>query len=854
MLTFRYLFTALVICMLVPLSACEVLQNLSLDDDDSSAADDDDSSAADDDDSSAADDDDSSAVDDDDSAQDSAIDGDGDGVPHELDCNDADPLVYPGAEERCDHYDNDCDGAVDEDDAVDAPNWYADTDGDGYGVAGSSRRACDAPHGHSAHAGDCDDDDAAFHPGATEADCTDPADYNCDGAVAWADADSDGHAACVDCDDEDPGIAPSAAEQCNGVDDDCDGQTDESGALGESQFFADLDGDGAGNPALSVSSCSAPPGHVADSGDCDDLDASAAPGLAESCDGADNNCDGVVDEGVQIPFYLDSDGDSYGTPGFSVAACALPPGHSVNDFDCNDGLATVNPGIPEQCDGVDNNCDGATDEGVTSTFYLDFDGDGLGDPGSPVNACLAPPGTVANDADCNDGSAAAYSGALEVCDGIDNDCNGAVDEADAGFDPASLISWYLDSDGDGYGTSASSQLACQPPADHVDNADDCDDSSAQVNPATPWYPDLDGDDYGDPIGAVLSCLAVAGMIADSSDCDDSDPALNPETLWFEDFDGDGLGNGGNSQQSCIAPSGYVGNADDCDDMAFGVGSCPFTAIQFTNCGATGPSGPVQGDCDAAYVGTDLAGAVTVTSGIQRWTVPHTRNYVIEAIGAQGGQNTGHGYSGGRGASMRGTFLLTAGTELDIVVGQAGLAANDSAGGGGGSFVVDAASTTALIVAGGGGGGAENDDDGANMSLYKDAVVGECGQAAPAHSSSTPNPGGCAGNGGTNDPNQYGQGAGGGLLSDGSGAGNYNNGRAFVNGAEGGPSNGGFGGGGNGGGDGGGGGGGYSGGAGGSGGGSPDGPGGGGGSFNSDSNGINAGGVNAGHGSVTISPG
>ena len=126
--------------------------------------------------------------------------------------------------------------------------------------------------------------------------------------------------------------------------------------------------------------------------------------------------------------------------------------------------------------------------------------------------------------------------------------------------------------------------------------------------------------------------------------------------------------------------------------------------QFSNCGATGRFGPVQAQCDSEYG----AGTVTVNSGKQQWIVPASGNYTIEIFGASGGNYGQNSYTGGKGAKMKGDFVLNAGSILEIVVGQQGLPNNSypqsiSAGGGGGSFVYDLNNSSALIVAGGGGG-------------------------------------------------------------------------------------------------------------------------------------------------------
>ena len=136
-------------------------------------------------------------------------DNDGDGVPADEDCDDNNAEVFPGAAESCDGLDNNCDGSVDE--GV-LSTFYVDGDGDGYGDTAQPVEACEAPEGASALGDDCDDEDAAFNPGASETDCDDPNDYNCDGSTGFADNDSDGFAACQECDDGDAAVNPDATE------------------------------------------------------------------------------------------------------------------------------------------------------------------------------------------------------------------------------------------------------------------------------------------------------------------------------------------------------------------------------------------------------------------------------------------------------------------------------------------------------------------------------------------------------------------------------------------------------------------------------------------------------------------
>jgi hypothetical protein len=142
-----------------------------------------------------------------------------------------------------------------------------------------------------------------------------------------------------DCDDGDPAIHPGAAETCNGRDDDCDGLTDE-GVTGT--WYADADGDGSGAGPV-VAACAAAPGLAAAADDCDDAAADVHPGAVEVCNGRDDDCDGFVDEGVALRFYLDHDRDGFGDPADFVDACSAPVGRSPAAFDCDDADADVRP-------------------------------------------------------------------------------------------------------------------------------------------------------------------------------------------------------------------------------------------------------------------------------------------------------------------------------------------------------------------------------------------------------------------------------------------------------------------------------------------------------------------------------
>ena len=162
--------------------------------------------------------------------------------------------------------------------------------------------------------------------------------------------------------------------------------------------------------------------------DCDDDDPDVKPGWREVCDGKDNNCDGVVDEGVDLALFSDGDGDGFGAPGVAERACELRAGFTEIAGDCDDSDAAVNPDADDGCDGQDNNCDGLVDEAGSSSWYLDGDGDGYGGE-TVIESCDAPSGYVGASGDCDDGASKVSPAAREVCDdGVDNDCDGGATE------------------------------------------------------------------------------------------------------------------------------------------------------------------------------------------------------------------------------------------------------------------------------------------------------------------------------------------------------------------------------------------------------------------------------------------
>ena len=430
-------------------------------------------------------------------------------VTDDTDCDDTADTTYPGADETCNGVDDDCDGTIDEDDAIDVATWYADTDADGYGDAAVSDVDCDQPSGTVADATDCDDTADTTYPGADET-CN-GVDDDCDGTIdepesidasTWyADADSDGFGdlatttpACsepsgyvadsTDCDDTAATTYPGADEYCNGADDDCDGTIDEDDAVDAATWYRDADSDGYGDAGWPDTGCDAPSGHVADSSDCDDADATIHPGAAETAyDGIDQDCNGSD--------LCDADAD-----GFDAEDCG--------GDDCDDDDGAVNIDATEVWyDGVDQDCDDADDD--------DADGDG--------HASASHGGDDCDDADDQTFPGAPdepYDGEINDCDdadeydadgdGFDSSDHGGedCDDANSGVNPDAGETWYDGADQDCDGNDDDQDL------DGFRVDEDCDDTDPESYPGNGALDEDCGEVSGDTGGQGLDGRYAGG--------------------------------------------------------------------------------------------------------------------------------------------------------------------------------------------------------------------------------------------------------------------------------------------------------------------------------------------------------
>jgi hypothetical protein len=379
----------------------------------------------------------------------------------------------------------------------------------------------------------------------------------------------------------------------------------------------------------------------------------------------------------------DKPADDTGSPSTDDTGPAEPVDADGDGFDvtedCDDGDPDVHPGADEYCNDIDDDCDEQVDEDDAvdaGTWYSDDDFDGYGDPATARQRCEGRSDEVADGTDCDDSDAAVHPAADEICNDIDDDCDGDID-----VDAVDAPTWYLDYDADGYGGDAYTEVSCDQPSGFVDNADDCDDTEVTVYPgadedtcneidddcdgeidewetgeaAAQWYEDSDGDGYGNSAVIELlhpSCDGPSGFVAVGGDCDETDAAVFPGAAeacdgsdndcdgvtdeddavdadpWYADADGDGFGWFYDpAVLACSRPTGYVADNTDCDDgdaaVYPGTATCTWATISDIQTGVY-----VAGDVvtvvgwvmhDALSVGFHLADDAGAYNGVWVYT-------------------------------------------------------------------------------------------------------------------------------------------------------------------------------------------------------------------------------------------
>ncbi|HNU56885.1 MAG TPA: MopE-related protein [Flavobacteriales bacterium] len=495
-----------------------------------------------------------------------------------------------GPLETCDGIDNDCDGEVDEDFL-----WYTDADGDGFGDPTMGQVSCTPVPGAVQVGSDCDDSDPALHHSII----INTGSASGESGLAHYVVTQGGMVVEGD-------IPLDEAQSGSGIAEVCIG----SGCVSIEIQTVDV-------PLTVVSHAQLSPGSGFTSFfTTTGLFGSVGEPVNETCNGIDDDCDGEVDE--DFIWYADNDLDSWGDASTAQVFCAPPVGNfSQQSGDCDDSDPDINPGAPDPCqgaDGIDNNCNGQTDELGAGFWLFDGDDDGYGVEGSGVLSCVQPPNTVLLTGDCDDTDPTIHPDAVELCDGIDNDCNGQVDED---------FFWYADLDNDGFGDVATEQFSCEPIPGMINTPGDCNDNDPNLTVFNAPCDDGDPNTTNDvvtvsctcqgstsgfcPPGEIEDCNGNCAPIDwigdgtcddgsfewegnfiffncpefdnDGGDCgsggcvpelcdgldNDCDGAVDEDFILYVDADGDGFGVDGTESVICTPGPGLAFQGGDCDD-------------------------------------------------------------------------------------------------------------------------------------------------------------------------------------------------------------------------------------------------------------------------------------------------